>query len=168
MTSRTLTIAPVRKSVVVNADAATAFEIFTADIDRWWPKSHDIGASPIVQSIFEPFVGGRWYTKCEDGSEVSVGRVRVWEPGQRVVFSWDINSNWKPDLTVSSEVEVSFIAEAAEVTRVNVEHRHFEALGEAGGNKMRNDVDNGWPGLLDLYAKAVDTSLPRSAGGGAE
>jgi uncharacterized protein YndB with AHSA1/START domain len=155
-TIRTLTIAPVRKSVVVNADAATAFAVFTADLDRWWPKSHHIGASPIRQSVFEPFVGGRWYTKCEDGSEVGVGRVRIWEPGQRLVFSWDINSEWKPDTSVASEVEISFVAEGPEVTRVNVEHRHFEAMGETGGNKMRSEVDGGWPGLLALYAQAVD------------
>ena len=38
---RTIRIAPVRKSVVVETGAARAFAVFTAGIDRWWP--HDKG-----------------------------------------------------------------------------------------------------------------------------
>ncbi len=34
----TVTIAPVRKSVVVDVDPARAFAVFTAGFDRWWPK----------------------------------------------------------------------------------------------------------------------------------
>jgi uncharacterized protein YndB with AHSA1/START domain len=90
--SPTITIAPVRKSVVVKADPARAFEIFTLGIDRWWPKSHSIGASPLNQSLIEPFKGGRWYSKCEDGSEVGIGHVLVREPGRRVVFSWEVSA----------------------------------------------------------------------------
>jgi hypothetical protein len=55
--NRTINIAPVRKSVVVAATPQRAFDVFTAGIDRWWPKSHGIGAAPIQQSIIEPFVG---------------------------------------------------------------------------------------------------------------
>ena len=57
--NRTISIAPVRKAVVVEATPQRAFEIFTTGIDAWWPKSHSIGATPIVKSIIEPFVGGR-------------------------------------------------------------------------------------------------------------
>jgi uncharacterized protein YndB with AHSA1/START domain len=154
MTTSTLRIAPVRRSVVVEADAAIAFEVFTARIDRWWPKTHGIGLAPIKESVIEPFVGGRWFTRCEDGSEVSTGHVLVWEPGRRVVFSWEINSQWKPDTTVASEVEITFIAESPHTTRVELEHRKFEVLGE-GGKKMRDSVDSGWPELLKIYANAV-------------
>jgi hypothetical protein len=55
-------IAPVRKSIVVQATAKRAFEVFTAGIDRWWPKTHGIGAGPVIESVIEPFVGGRWYS----------------------------------------------------------------------------------------------------------
>lgn len=155
MTAPTLRIAPVHRSVIVEADAAIAFEVFTARIDRWWPKTHGIGSTPIKESIIEPFVGGRWFTRCEDGSEVSNGHVLVWEPGRRVVFSWEINSQWKPDRTVASEVEVNFIAESPGMTRVELEHRNFEVLGDEGGRKMRDAVDSGWPELLEIYARAV-------------
>jgi len=52
-------------------------------------------------------------------------------------------------------VEVRFTAEAAGRTRVELEHRNFERLGAAAGEKMRKDVDGGWPAILDLYAKDV-------------
>jgi uncharacterized protein YndB with AHSA1/START domain len=157
--SPTIRVAPVRKSVIVRATPEHAFDVFTAKIDRWWPKTHGIGASPIKESVIEPFVGGRWYTRCEDGSDVVVGHVRVWQPGVQLVVTWEINAAWKPDarVTFASEVDVRFVADAAGGTRVELEHRNFERMGTAEGEVMRNAVDNGWPGLLALFSTAVST-----------
>jgi uncharacterized protein YndB with AHSA1/START domain len=159
--NRTIQIAPVRKTVVVKAEAQRAFEVFTAGIDRWWPKSHGIGNGPVLRSAIEPRVGGRWYAQYGDGSEISNGHVRVWEPPSRVVFSWEISAEWKPepDASVASEIEVRFIAEGPGLTRVEVEHRDFELMGAEGGEKMRKGVDGGWPGLLQLYAQQVSAEL---------
>ena len=150
-------IAPVRKSIVVAATAQRAFEVFTSGIDRWWPKSHGIGSAPVLESIIEPFVGGRWYSKHSDGTEAVVGHVLVWQPSERFVCSWEIGADWKPDARAAftSEIEVRFVADAAG-TRVEVEHRNFERMGSAPGQKMRNEVDGGWPGLMDLFAKAIE------------
>jgi uncharacterized protein YndB with AHSA1/START domain len=158
MTNRTIAIAPVRKSLRVNAPQARAFEVFTAGIDRWWPKGHSIGSAPLVKSAIEPFNGGRWFTTHEDGSEAVVGHVLAWEPPSRFMFSWEINSNWKPDSTIASEVEVRFTADGA-ATLVELEHRKFEALGQEGGEKMRKDVDGGWPGILELFRKAAEEGV---------
>jgi uncharacterized protein YndB with AHSA1/START domain len=152
--TREIKIAPVRKSIVVQAPATRAFDVFTAGIDRWWPKSHHIGGVPITKSVIEPFVGGRWYTSRADGSDVTVGHVRAWEPGSRFVVGWEISATWQPDARVafSSEVEVRFIEESPKATRVEVEHRDFERMGVAEGEIMRGQVDGGWPGLLALFA----------------
>ena len=152
----TIRIAPVRKSVVVQASPESAFGVFTSGIDRWWPKSHGIGAAPVQESIIEPFVGGRWYTRCADGSEVTVGHVRIWEPARRFVVSWEISAQWKPDSReqFASEVDVRFVADPAG-TRVELEHRDFERMGVVEGETMRKGVDGGWPGLLDLFAKEL-------------
>ena len=115
--NKTIAIAPVTKSIVVKAPQARAFDAFTTGLDRWWPKTHGIGNAPLVQSIIEPFAGGRWYSKHQDGSEAVIGHMLVWQPPQRVVFSWEINAMWKPDLKVASEVEVNFIAEGANDAR---------------------------------------------------
>src|SRR3979411_1860844 len=157
--SPAFTIAPVRKSLIVKATPQHAFEVFTTGIDRWWPKSHGIGATPVRRSIVEPFVGGRWYTQCEDGTDVVVGHVRVWQPGKQFVVTWEINSAWKPDARIAfaSEVDVRFSPDAEGGTRVELEHRNFERMGAAEGETMRNAVDNGWPALLDLFSKETST-----------
>jgi uncharacterized protein YndB with AHSA1/START domain len=153
--NRTISIAPVRKTVVVQATPEKAFEVFTARIDRWWPKTHGIGSAPVRESIIEPFVGGRWYTKFEDGTEAVVGHVRIWLPAERFVVSWEINAQWKPDARVAfaSEVEVRFLTDGAGGTRVELEHRNFERMGAEAGETMRKGVDGGWPALLELFAK---------------
>ncbi len=152
--NQTIKIAPVRKTVVVQATPEEAFTVFTARIDRWWPKTHGIGSAPVRESIIEPYVGGRWYTKCEDGTEVVVGHVRVWQPAERFVVGWEISAGWKPDARVelASEVEVRFLAEGSGRTRVELEHRNFERMGAADGETMRKGVDGGWAGLLELFA----------------
>jgi uncharacterized protein YndB with AHSA1/START domain len=147
------TIAPVVKTLTVNAAQAHAFEVFVSGIDRWWPKSHTLRPSPLARSVIEPKVGGRWYTVHEDGGECVVGHMRVFERPHRIVFTWEINAQWQPDTTVSSEVEVIFTAEGPNVTRVQLEHRKFEALGQEGGQKMRDGVGSpgGWSGILELF-----------------
>lgn len=163
--TRSIPIAPVRKSVVVDSDARHAFEVFTAGIDRWWPRSHGIGKAPLRESVIEPYVGGRWFTRHEDGSEAVVGHVRTWQPGECLVISWEIGADWKPDgrAELASEVEVRFITESATRTRVELEHRLFERMGAAPGETMRAAVDGGWPGLLQLYAAEVSGVRSRSA-----
>lgn len=152
----TLTIAPVRKSIVVRATPEHAFEVFTAQLDRWWPPGHTFGSAPVRHSVIEPQVGGRWVSTCEDGSEAVVGHVLVWEPGRRFVVTWEINAQWKSDPRprFTSEVEVRF-ASVGDGTRVDLEHRHFERMGEADGQRTRGAVDGGWPGLLERFARAA-------------
>ena len=153
------TIEAVKKSITVSANPETAFEIFTADFDSWWPRSHHLGKTPMTRGIIEPRKGGRCYTRHEDGSEVDWGTVLVWEPPRRLVFSWQIGADWKcePDLSKASEVEVRFTPEGGGKTRVDLEHRHFERM-TAGGEAMRAGVnaEGGWGSLLQLFANRVD------------
>ena len=51
-----------------------------------------------------------------------------------------------------------FIAEAGNVTRVELEHRKFERLGAEGGTKMRGDVDRGWPGMLERFRAHLEAA----------
>lgn len=146
-------VAPVKKTIRVNASQARAFEVFTARFDAWWPKGHHIGQAAMKEAVIEPRQGGRWYEKGEDGAECDWGRVLAWEPPQRVVLSWHINSKFVIDESVVSEVEVRFIAEEGGITRVELEHRIEAEDGEA----MRAAVDSpgGWSGLLEAYRAAA-------------
>ena len=154
--NKIVTIAPVRKSIRVKASQAHAFEVFTAGLDRWWPRKATIGTSPLKAVTIEPRLGGRWYETGEDGSQATVGKILLWDPPNRFIVSWDINHRWKPDTTVGSEVEVRFTIEGPDATMVELEHRKFERMGEEGGASLRRDVDGGWPGILEGFRAAAE------------
>ena len=66
------TVAPVRKTITVDANIDRAFKIFADGFfDTWWPRSHHIGTSPMRNAILEPRAGGRCYSGQEDGTEVT-------------------------------------------------------------------------------------------------
>ena len=103
-------------------------------------------------------MGGNIYDRGVDGSECRWARVLAYEPPNRVVFSWDISPHWQveTDLDKTSEVEVRFIAEAPDRTRVELEHRNLDRHGE-GWEAERDGVggDQGWPLYLDRFAERV-------------
>jgi uncharacterized protein YndB with AHSA1/START domain len=155
MTAR-ITAAPVRKSIRVKAPRAKAFEVFTAGIGQWWPKSHHVGTAPMTNARIEPFAGGRWYHISEDGSEYENGFVRVWQPPERLVVTWRLNSQFQLDDSVDSELDVRFIADGAGATRVDLEHRvtATDALAIAAAV----DAPNGWTAIMDVYAQAAEAT----------
>ena len=149
-------VAAIRKQLVVKARPERAFRVFTEGMDRWWPREHHIGASPMKQLVIEPRPGGRWYTACEDGSECDTGRVLVWEPPHRVVLTWQITAQWKFDPDFVTEIEVRFTPEGEHHTRVDFEHRHLERYGEAAPDLLAQlDHPSGWGGMLALYARVT-------------
>jgi uncharacterized protein YndB with AHSA1/START domain len=147
--------APVRKTILVNAAPEHAFETFTSGIGRWWPKSHKIGQAELDRPVIEPREGGRWYELDVDGSECDIGKVLVWDPPARLVLIWQLTAEFKFDPNLVTEVEVQFTPEASG-TRVDLEHRHLERLGDTA-DALREAVDSpgGWTGLLELYAQAA-------------
>jgi len=152
----TATDVAVRKTLTVKAPIDKAFRVFTDGFDSWWPRSHHIGGADLKQAVLEPRTGGRWYEIGVDGSECEWGEVLVWEPPQRLVVTWQINGQWQYDPDFRTEVEVRFVAEAPDLTRVEFEHRDLERFGVdqeqivAGFNS-----DGGWTGLLEAFAKAA-------------
>jgi uncharacterized protein YndB with AHSA1/START domain len=155
--NRTVTVAPVRKSINVAAAPDRAFHVFTAGMSRWWLKSHSINKkSPIKDIVIEPKAGGRWYERGEDGSTCDWGRVLSWEPPTRLVLSWEITADWKHDPNLKTEVEVRFVAEGKNSTRVELEHRRLDLYG-ARGDEMRGifDSEMGWKGLLAAFAASA-------------
>jgi len=154
----TITIAPVRKSIRVNASQAHAFEVFTSGIGRWWPRQKSIGKTPMKMAVMEPRLGGRWLEISEDGTETSVATITLWEPPHRLVMLWQINAQWKPDAAMKSEVDVRFSADGPDATRVELLHHKFEAMGAEAGASMRKDVDGGWPGLIERFVQEAERS----------
>ena len=150
--------ATIRKEVVVSAPAERAFQVFTERFGDFKPPEHNMLDVEIAETVFEPRVGGHLYDRGVDGSECRWARVLAYEPPERVVICWDINPQWQiegdPDRT--SEVEVRFIAEAPDRTRVELEHRNLDRHGD-GWESVRDGVDSdgGWPLYLDRYQQLV-------------
>jgi uncharacterized protein YndB with AHSA1/START domain len=145
----------VRRQLVVQAPIERAFTVFTERFGDFKPKEHNLLTEPIAETVFEPKVGGHIYDRGVDGEECRWARVLAYEPPDRVVFSWDIDPQWRletePDNT--SEVEVRFFAETPQRTRVELEHRNIDRHGP-GWEAVRDGVrhDQGWPLYLDRYA----------------
>lgn len=148
----------VRSEIVVDAPADRAFRFFTERFDRIKPREHNMLAVDIAESVFEPRAGGRVYDRGVDGSECQWGRVLVYEPPDRIVFSWDINPMWQieSDLDKTSEVEVRFMPDGPTRTKVELTHRNLDRHGD-GWEGMRAGVDGGegWPLYLERFAAAV-------------
>ena len=155
--SPTIQPAAIRKSLTVNASREKAFSVFTDGFGRWWPKSHHIGSSPLIDAIVEPGVGGRWYGRHEDGSESPWGEVLTWEPPSRLVLAWRISKDWGYDPNLLTEVDVRFIAIAGDQTRVEFEHRGLERLGDGdAANATRVSMDGGWGMILGAFKTVAD------------
>jgi uncharacterized protein YndB with AHSA1/START domain len=149
----TRTIKPVHKSVTVPVARTHAFEVFTADFDSWWPRSHTIGKGELKQAVIEPRAGGRWYGIDADGIETDWGDVLSWEPPSRIVLAWRIGADWQYHAALTTEVAVTFTALSADATRVDLEHRLLENIGPAA-RQLRDQLDSpgGWGGILQSYA----------------
>jgi uncharacterized protein YndB with AHSA1/START domain len=158
MTTQQAQSASIRTSIVVEAPLERAFTVFTEDFGGFKPPEHNMLAVEIAETVFEPREGGHLYDRGVDGSECRWARILAYEPPERVVFSWDINPQWQieSDLEKTSEVEVRFIAETQERTRVELEHRNIDRHGE-GWEGAREGVGgaDGWPLYLQRFAELL-------------
>jgi uncharacterized protein YndB with AHSA1/START domain len=149
-------IEPVRKCITIDAAQERVFKVFTDGIDKWWPRDHHIGTSPLKQVIIEPKLGGRWYSISEDGSENGTGKVLASDPPNRVVLAWQITADWKYDPGFITEVEVTFTSEGRKKTRVDLEHRNLARYGVAAeATRAMFDSPGAWEKTLAEFAKAV-------------
>jgi uncharacterized protein YndB with AHSA1/START domain len=158
MSTQAANTTAVRTSIVVDATPERAFTVFTAEMGTWWPPEHHLPEADLSETVFEPRVGGRIYDKGVDGSECTWARVLAYEPPDRVVFSWDIGLDWtiETDHARTSEVELRFVPDGPERTRVELEHRHLERHGE-GWEAMRDAVGSpdGWGVGMRRFAAYV-------------
>jgi uncharacterized protein YndB with AHSA1/START domain len=145
----------VTASVEVAVDPTTAFEVFTQDIDAWYKRGPHSFKDPrrAVGVRFEPGVGGRLLEvhDAATGEGIEWGRVLVWEPGARLVFSDLLSSAPPAPLT---EVEVRF-ASVDGGTRVTLEHRGLDRLPPEVAAQKR---EHGWIILLGWFDEHVPST----------
>ena len=142
---------PVVAGVDVLAGVEEAFAAFTAGIGGWWPVAgFSVEPGKVEAVVLEGRAGGRLYERWDDGGEADWGQVLAWEPPARVLLAWSPGLE-RPAPTA---VEVRFRAVDPGHTRVELEHRGWERLVDAGP-QVRAGYQDGWPRVLDAYAGAA-------------
>jgi len=143
-----MSVEPVRKTILVGGSPERAFAVFTEEIGAWWPvATHSVGEERAARAACEGGVDGRFYEIGRDGSEHEWGHILVWDPPRRLVTTWD-----PAHRGAETQIEVRFTPEGAG-TRVDLEHRGWEALGElAGPLRSSYSARDGWTEVLSLYA----------------
>jgi uncharacterized protein YndB with AHSA1/START domain len=149
---------PVVQRVEVDLPIAEAFELFTTGMTTWWPLERmSIAADTFegrvkAESVsFEGRVGGRVLEHLSDGSSLPWGEVIAWEPPTRFVMTW------KPNLedTPPTEVEVRFSSTSNGGTRVVLEHRGWDRLGDVGAAR-KSGYRDGWSRILGIFRDAAN------------
>jgi uncharacterized protein YndB with AHSA1/START domain len=148
--NETLVIEAVRKTVTVECAVEEAFRVFTADAQAWWPtESHSIHGSEVREIVFEEREGGEVYEISNTGEKGHWATVASWQPPNRLVLEWNILER-DP---VATELEVRFLPEG-NATRVELEHRGWDALAEGAAEK-RDAYETGWDHVLGVYCEGV-------------
>ena len=145
--------------LVVDAPIERAFAVFTERFGDIKPPEHNLLSAPIAETVLEPRVGGHIVDRAVDGSECRWARILAWEPPHRLVFSWDISPRWQleSDLDLTSEVEVRFVADSPDLTRVELEHRNLDRHG-TGWESVAQGVEgeDGWSLYLARFNALLD------------
>jgi uncharacterized protein YndB with AHSA1/START domain len=143
-------IEPLRLSFEVACTPAHAFDTWTQRTSMWWPASHTATHDPGARVVFEPRPGGRIFEHTPSGQDVDWGWITVWEPPRRLVYQWHIAT----DVASATEVEIAFI-DLGERTRVEIEHRGWERLGDRG-RSWRDANHAGWDGVIPAFRTASE------------
>jgi hypothetical protein len=142
--------APLRLAFDVACSVEHAFDVWTNRIDLWWPSDHSVSGEPGVRVFLQGTVGGRIYERTTDGTEHDWGQVTAWTPPGRLAYRWHL----RRDRCDATEVEVRFVAQGPDTTRVEIEHRGWEQL--ADGPQWRERNLAGWQLLLPHYVRAIE------------
>jgi uncharacterized protein YndB with AHSA1/START domain len=147
----------VNRSVTVGVPPERAFAIFTEEIGMWWPlgEGYAFAGDRWQDMVIEGREGGRVYERASDGEVFHIGSVTVFDPPERIVFTWgEATQEW----AAPTEVEVRFTEEDGG-TRVDLEHRAFERVGP-GAEKTAKDYERGWPMVLDRFIRHTEREAP--------
>jgi hypothetical protein len=141
---------PLRLSFDVDCAPEHAFELWTERISSWWPSDHTASGDRSTTVVLEPRLGGRVFERTSSGEEIEWGEVTLWEPPRRLGYLWHLRA----DRGDATDVEVTFVPQRGGATRVEIEHRGWERLGDrADAWRARNE--RGWSTLIPHYEEAA-------------
>ncbi|MEZ4365835.1 MAG: hypothetical protein R2939_06055 [Kofleriaceae bacterium] len=140
-----------RREVVLACAPARAFALFTEHAGAWWPPERRHTSDPT--SVIQLREDGRFFERAGDGTEVELGRVRVWSPPDRLVFDFYPGT----DRAHPTEVEVRFAAVpgAADRTAVTLVHRATPASEALFGARAPRYLAS-WDLVLPAFVRAAE------------
>jgi uncharacterized protein YndB with AHSA1/START domain len=148
-----VTIEPLRLAFEVACPPQHAFSVWTARTSQWWPAGHSVSGESGLDVVFEPRVGGRIFERTASGAEHDWGRITTWEPPRRLGYSWHL----RRDRDQATDVAITFVDQGDATTRIEIEHRGWERLGDDGPG-WREANRSGWGGLLPHFREACAPS----------
>jgi uncharacterized protein YndB with AHSA1/START domain len=141
----------IEKSVTVTAPVERAFRVFTEEIHTWWPlRTHAVDTERSDMVILEGREGGRLFERTPAGDEHIWGSVSMWDPPNRVGYSWHPGRGEE----TAQEVEVTFTP-VGKGTRVDVRHWGWEKLGDRLEETIAS-YNEGWDLVISKYAEAAN------------
>ena len=138
---------PVRRRIVVAADAAAVWSTLTGEIGTWWPLDV-LSVTGDPAALFR-FDGGR-LVETSAGTDHVWGEVARWEPPDGFVLAWHPGA----DPAEATEVEVRVTPLAGDETLVEVVHRGWDRW--VDGAQAAAEYEQGWPAVLAALAGAAD------------
>lgn len=143
-------------SVTVPVPPAEAFRIYTERQLEWQPPQHLTVKDPAAV-VMEPQVGGRFYERGADGTEVVRGTIVEWAPPERLAVTWRIGPDWRPapDDANASVIVVEFKPAGPDSTEAVFTYTHLERHG-AMAPMLRGAINQPGPGnAVERYADLV-------------
>lgn len=143
MMHNSLKIDPVAKTLELGVTPEHAFDLFVNSMGRWWPLStHSVSRNEAKDVRIDGRVGGLVIEVTRDGVEHEWGVVTVYDPGERIQFTWHPGT---PE-DASTHVDVRFDATDSG-TRVTLVHTGWEARGD-DAQGIRDNYESGWDEVL--------------------
>ena len=135
----------------VSCSVEHAFAMWTSRIGSWWPSDHTVTGRADAVVVLQNRVGGRIFERTPEGEEHDWGEVTLWDPPRRLGYLWHLGRNRMH----ATEVEIRFTRRSRRATRIEIEHRGWERLGDSAETwRERNRV--GWPTLMPHFVSTVE------------
>ncbi|MFT3791240.1 MAG: SRPBCC family protein [Rudaea sp.] len=151
-------IESVISEVTVPLSLNDAFELFTTQFGRWWPRDYSYSRE-VLDTIVLGNGQGQWcYERGPHGFRCDWGRIIEWAAPAKLVFTWQVGpkSIPQPNPNNASLVTVRLAERSAGQTIVTVEHSDFAKHGE-GAVQYRDEMasEYGWSFILQQYVAAA-------------
>jgi uncharacterized protein YndB with AHSA1/START domain len=151
-------VEPIRETTVVPLDPQRAFDLFTRQMEAWWPldqysrvvNERRESNVHVTRLEFQAELGGAILEHTSDGTVLPWGEVMEWDPPNRVVMAWRPHSEPEPP----TELDVTFRRTEGGTT-VETEHRGWERLSPGFREAMYDVYVRGWVMTLGRFAAAA-------------